>query len=719
MGLKEFFTKDVSPDRGPVEAVRCKKCRHLNSLPFLFCEECGSPRIKLGHWRIALNLTLTMAVFVSVYYTAEWFAWPWGLYALYSLFLVQIALGMVSEGRVRSGRFGLWYLAFIVLFGMVFQEYHTEGPGLFILVLRDLPEIAEESAHIFYPVLGAILAIAFLPLYFRWGRIYGWVNAYRIAVLSLFSLFSSSWLFLRGASIIESRDLIPSMGETLRDLVSEVNPQYEKILGILAVTVFRVFLFEIFVFSAVRGYAVTRHDYPQLDKEALKKESGLVKSMMFFTQVIRRFLFALEKMFRYLVDTFLHLAKDLYKVILAFLQEFLLPVVMLVSAAFLLHKGAFLTKSYIEVNTIPKIVGLLGVIVGLFACEMIFLGCKSKYKWKRVLEVHFQLVGWLLPNMLIFFLLMSFSLFASAKVMGDIGEGEELPFFIGLLTKALGGFLLFLFAVILYRKRNLLFAKKDPAVVATKESTTEQVQQSTPQAVETVEGESRKEALPASVARVINKASQPKKRQWDLGAPTGESAPPSEITNEGIATEPQEKASKIQRIGQFVSTATDALNKSQVGQSARKALGNVQEKLKGKPECMIRLVEVQLRYDEKMAQLQALDSTREAIGDKTYLEMNRQYALELEDLAKDVNICQASLDNEYTDEKVKQTTLLKEITKQEQELTDLERLHISKAVEDKTYRVKKSLLSTQLEFKKGALANHVKKIEFLEPYRRG
>ena len=137
--------------------------------------------------------------------------WAWPIYILYCLFFVQFA-ALLASGRWRlMGRIILWCAAFFgVAGGIAFLAGLGDGGiGIFILGISDtgLPDYAMNNPTVFYPALAGLLALYAIPFYFRWKRVYGAVNGYRIILLSLLAialagllgLAAIQWLHATGA----------------------------------------------------------------------------------------------------------------------------------------------------------------------------------------------------------------------------------------------------------------------------------------------------------------------------------------------------------------------------------------------------------------------------------------------------------------------------------------------------------------------------------------
>lgn len=704
MNLKGVFTKDLLPARAIVRELPCRKCGHPNELPTLFCEACGAARLKLGQIRVTVNLTLTMAAFLGYYYFQEVFSWPWPLYVLYSLFFLQIALFFVWESRVKMMRFTAWIMVFLGALGYLFEQLWTEGPVFMVLLLRDLPAIINSNPQLHYPILVGVIVIAFLPLYFRWGRVYGWVNAYRIALLALFTLFASVLIVFRGLAFLHAHEVFPNLQPALTEFVRTVMPEYRTVLAFLALGALRLFLFEVFVFAAVRGYAVARTERLKLDKEKLANETGFTRSLLFFASVVRRFVYAIEQMVIYLVGTLRILARDLAKVILAFLRELLVPSVALIAAAILIHQLALLTRSYIAANSLTTVGWLLVVIASIIVTELVFLTCKSRYRFKRILAVHGQLLGWLVPNFLVFFLLMSASLYGTTAVLaGREGEANKLPFAIGMLTISVGIALAALVMVILFRKRSLFAVAGESAAAGEENEEPPMFDEAPEQNIEDPEDEPEKDPIQdddehankGGVNKGIGRLWR-RRRGWDLGK--------VQI----------EKPATSARIARALGSTSERIKGSSIGQQAKETLKRIQGSIEGKSSHLDKLDEAKRQVTEKVAQIGALDSMgADTVTDEVRASLRHRYQKEAEALIAERDRLQAIVDEEYASHMNEKLKIGMKLAELQAKRAELDRLLAAGALAQPEHARQTRFLDTQIQFQQGALQNRQRLVSAL------
>lgn len=704
-------------------AVMCRKCAAPNEPPFIFCNECGAPRVKLGHYQVLGNLSLTMMAFMGTYYFAEMVEWPWPIYLLYSLLFFQFTLFLVMGSEARLLRVAIWVAAFLAGFGTVYHYINVDGPLLFLLMLQQIPEMAKDDPNVFYTTVGGISAAILIPLYFRWRKLYGWVNAYRILILVFFFLTLAAILGLWGVKLIHDRAWLPDLQSELVKFVEKTKPKYDHVLNLVAVTLGRIFVFEIFVFAAVRGYRMARRDKPAVAAGQLAGESGFSRSLLRIAMLVRQFGHALENMVTYLWETALVLAKDVWMVFKAFCREMLFPTIALVGCALLLYYLTKLTVVYIDSNTAGDVVKIFAVLVGILTCEMVFLICKTHYRPVRIFEFHMQLLGWLLPNMIVFFLLISLSLWASTEALkSGAGDTRTLPFAIGLLTKFFGFVLALLVAVILYRKRSL-FALKPvdaaphvaveaaPAVAAAvAEEPAAEVA-----AAEAIEVDPELGGLEAAAAGVVTPPASKThgalekvaaiggkiffrrgRKAWDLGGAT-----PAKTEPGGAA--------------RIVSAARGAVARTQLGESARKAVGNLTDRMQGRPEIVQRLIEAKQRYAEKYYQYDALEKTKDTISEELYLTLRNTYLDDLNRLLLERDQTQSELDRLHGMQLVEKNMLDMKVTTLRAKVDELEHLHKVGALNEKDFKKRVEPLNNELRLELARLEACQQKIGFMAP----
>ncbi len=722
LGIKSFFNRDLTAGRGILKETPCPQCAAANELPWVFCSQCGAPRIKLGHWRVMANLSLALTAFFGTYYFADIQTWPWMLFALYGLLYFQVALLFATGNPRLGGRLAGWMIAFFAAWGLIYHELNSDlgGAALFVYVLEGLPDIARKQPSVFYPAAAGAVVLLFLPVFFRWKRVYGLVNAYRITLLSIAAMFGGILLVFKFAELAHQHWPAAAEHKWLAEMVGAdgnekaVIPKYWRIVSLMGVNTMRLFVFEIFVFSAVRGYRIANKGKEVLDREALRRETGFVRALLLVSGMARRFAGALEQMVHYLIDTVRHVAVDVSRVILAFLRELLAPAVALSLAAVGAKTAADLTKAYVAENSITTIAHLALVVVGLLVAEGVVLMCKSRYRPMRVADIHFQLLSWLLPNVVVFFLLISTSLWASSAVLRGEGEGSiDLPFYLGMLTKSVAAVMVLLVGLILYRKRDV-FLKKFPA---------ESPQESAPAAAaEPAVTTPPTEPVAAAGEEEIAEPEQPA----TAPAATNEDWKPAAQTLRvpkkgrfvlGERKQPKEGAAdRKKQLLQAVGAAKDRISSSELGQKGKKTLSVTQQRFAGKPEVVIGFEEATEKLGEVRRKIAALDRTRTSVSPEHFEEFLRRYQEEETHLAGIVSHLRSTIDEEYSKGYWEVHELEQQRDRDTQERRALEQLHAAGAIDRKEFDSKTRKLSGSIEMQSGAIESRRKRLQWYLPH---
>ncbi|MCC6547353.1 hypothetical protein IT570_09315 [Candidatus Sumerlaeota bacterium] len=690
--------------------VSCRQCGTPNEPPFIFCHQCGAARVSLNRYQVLANLTLATAAFTLTYYYAEELPWAWPLYALYALLFAQFALLLVVGSRARTTRIGSWIAVFLGGFGALFHLLNVEGPQLFIYLLEDLPSIIRKFP---YESLGVLIAVLLLPaliLYRRWGRIYGWVNAYRIVVLSFLGLVVGCLGALQVLKVATTNAWFPTLQAELTKFVTTVKPQYTKALSVTTVTLLRLFLFEIFVFAAVRGYRTATKVAP-VAPLGVRGQSGFERSLVSLARVVRIFGAVLENMITYLLETIIVLSKDAWQVLKIACREVFFPASALIICALFLHQLTRFTLEYIAHNDVRTALLIGASTVAIILCELLFLICKTAFRPSRVLDFHMQMLGWLLPNLLVFFLLVSLSLFGLAEALNDdTNKSHALPFALGMLTKFFGIVLVLLVGVVLVRKRTLFTMQPPTQESAESHDPTTRVRVAQVDAEEdsddgiaaleaTINGGTPALAQPlpsASVSPLL--FSRRKNQEWDLSRndqSADQNVPPA--------------------IGAITSRLKDAVTTNPIAANARKAVETLQDRMMGRPEIVQRLIEAKREYAEKYYQLEALERTKDTIQGDTYRGLRERYLAELNSLLANRDQLQAELDRLYAMQMVEKNMLDIRISALHSKKEELEHLRSVGAVSEKDLKAGSVPLENELRMEIAKLQSCEQKLTFLKP----
>jgi serine/threonine protein kinase len=648
---KEDEAARAAEDKSTSRFEQCRSCHHPNEMPYVFCDECGATRAQLGRWRVVFNLWLAMSVFLGTYSFRSFLSWDWPIYTLFSLYFVQFAYSLI-RGRRRLGlRIVAWFSVFLGAGLAIGHFLYRDGAGIFLEAAADLPTVAMDSPLIFYPILAGILTLIFLPAYFRWGRKYGWVNAYRIVLLIL-SIVSYVLLILLGwANVAHERDLFPELAGSLKHFL-DAQAHYAAAFSLAATRLGGILLLEIAVFAAVRGYAAARRvEMPALPS-ANAGDTGFSRSLLRLALIVRQFGVILENMATYLFHTVILLGKDLWEVFLAFVRELFVPAGALALSVVLLHRLMLQSEAYIEENSVGLIAGMIGVLLGLLCAEMLFLICKTPFRAKRVAVFHTQLIGWLLPNLLVFFLLISVLLYASSASLNnlELAGSDELPFRIGLLTKAIGAFLIVLIVIIFAKKRSLLFSPPEAAA----------------------EGSDAAPGEGGPEAEDVLERSLGKKRPGAMAVGLRSTRQAVEAGRDAL----QDKAS----------TAARMLGLSQGAQRVMDSARELGERLKGRPKNVEEIALARAQCLEKAAQIKALESTRDQIAPETYESLRAQYEQELASLVEQRAQLQTRLDREYKEMLVEKKRIDDDLAQLKVRHDECEKLFQGGVIDEKEYK---------------------------------
>lgn len=696
-------------------AIACRQCNTPNEPPFIFCHNCGAARVSLNRYQILTNLTLAMVAFTSVYYYAELISWGWPIYALYSLLILQFSLLLVIGSRARTFRVGTWLLTFLAAFGVLFHYMNSEGPQIFVYLLEDLPAIIRQHP---WESIGVITALLLLPaalLYQRWGRVYGWVNAYRIVILGFIGLSIGCLIGLQLLQVATANGWFPSLQGQLTRFTENVKPQYMKAIGVAAATFLRIFLFEIFVFAAVRGYRIASkgtHAKPQ----DISRESGFVRSLFSLAQMARVFAAALENMMTYLLETIIVLARDVWRVFTIACREVFLPTIALVTCALLLHHLTNTTQDYIAHNSVRSALLIGAGITAILLCQLLFLICKTSFRPSRVVDFHVQMLGWLLPNLLVFFLLVSLSLFAMTEALNSNEDRtHSLPFTIGMLTKFFGVALIALIAFILARKRSL-FTMRPPSEIAERERSSARLLMARADAQEDREDDAPEDDGLAALEASINSGAPSMATGPTIGGGAGGSLfarrrnrnwnlTRSDDPTRNNDASPLALASKLKNV----------VIANPLSSNALKAMDSLQDRVKGRPEIVQRVITAKQQYAEKYYQWEALERTRDSITAETYRGLREGYLAELNALLSTRDQLQAELDRLYAMQMVEKNMLDIKISALRSKKDEFEHLRSVGALAEKDLKTRVAPLEAELKMELARLQTCEQKLDFLRP----
>lgn len=589
--MSDMTEEHLEADEEELEETRpesCSKCGHINPLPYVFCAECGASRVHLGRWRVSSILSMIMISFVASWYFHDFIEWSWPLYILYAYLLTQF-LAALTKGHLKThSRVWLWCASFFTTFTLYYIFVHPDG-GAYVMMAADfIPEFAIDEPVLFGCIVGFIVTIFIIPAFLRWRRLYGWMNAVHIILITALSIGGIALLTFHALRYIVAHELMPEHQVALRRFVTQVMPTHQGYVTFATINLFRFFLFEVFIFSAVKGYAVARHMGGGINRQALERETGFIRSLFHIANLLRRIGHIFENMLRNLIGTMLVLSVDMMEIIRAFLREIFIPTVSLLICGVLLHQMVLSTDAYVLEAKLIDVAKICVDLLVLILFGLIFLRCKSRHGWLRMFSFYAQLVGWLLPNLLVFFLLMSFSLAAGSAALAGLDEVDvHLPFKFGFLTKVVAVLLALLVMVILIRKRSLLL--------------------STPEEPEEIKEE---------------KKPKPKRRLFGLMKRMVKEV-------EGDTETDEEKRGLFNKAKSALAQSGVGARMQGVFDSARSAGDRI---ISNRPKLIDQLLEVRKQRQSKMRQLDVLRESRGQIGDAVFDQIEGQRIDEIEDL---------------------------------------------------------------------------------------
>ena len=468
-------------------------------------------------------------------------------------------------------------------------------------------------------MLGGTLVLLLAPFYFRWQRLYGWHNAYRILLLALFVLAAAVLLAGRLLELAQQHKLLSEQSYFLKDFIGHAKPKYDRWLGLFALIAIRILVFEIFVTSALQGYhAAVQARLPDA-RARLGNEPAFIRSLILIGQLLRRFLLLLEGMVHSILKALADLGWGMWGATLAFTRDLLLPALALGIGGALLYGLTVWTKDYIAVNSLGAILKIVGAAAGLLACIMTFLACICPFRTRRIAGFALEFGGWLMPNLLVFFLLMSVSLWLTNRVIynGD-PERSPLPFKIGPLTEVDGAMLAVLVGVILWRRRGLF-------------------------AVQAGEAPEEKTAAPAApkLSRKERKEEQAREKARKKEEAKHALAADAETVVEAAA---EDKSLLARWTGRARETVRDTA----------RLIGLP---MQGKPSIVEQLARLRLRHEERLTQLRSLERLRETISPDAFEKLWNETRGELTFLEADLARLQVELDGEYAQRQMEKATL--------------------------------------------------------------
>jgi hypothetical protein len=640
--------------------LACPACRHPNEPPFLFCTACGHPLLKLSHWRVTINGMLAFSIFLGGSLLRHYFnrivVWDWPYFIFYAAFLMQVAFWLVRGVPGQRLTLTRWWLLTLAAFLAYFEYRNRIGEGIVFFTLSQLPEIGAEFPLIFYPALGAVLALILVPAMFRWARLYGWVNSYRIAAMTLILLSLAGIGFLKLADLVYTRGWWPAINADLADLLA-ARPAYNKELGLVALALGRLLLFEILIHASIKGYSTAAR--VRLKAPSRMGESPFVRALTVLAVQLRRLMLTVENMLVTLGRSFKILVIDLARVARTTMIEIILPTAAVLLAGWMLYLLTLSTREYLETGAEGAAIGLLCGLVGLILALNVFMGCKTPLRWVRLAANQGQLFSWLLPTMMMLFLLVSLVLAATAALLNEEGD-ELLPYRIGPITIGVGALFAVMVIVVITRK----WAQIAPA---------------------------------ADGATADN----------DGLATDDDDFQPIEPARERATL--REKVEKVGWAGRLLENA------DKVGAVARSAGKGLSDRIAGRPALLDRLDAAAARRREKEAQIASLASLKASLDPETVQQLSLQYRSDLPPLVQEHERLLLEVHQRLTERLKEQGELVEQLERSKSRAGELRRLLEARVIDAANAKRQGRELKTQAETLQTRLQVCEQQIAFFQP----
>lgn len=626
----------------------CPACTHGNERPWLFCEQCGEARARMSRWRVMANLTITFSCLLAASYFRIFFpqndageTWLWPLYSLYFFYLFQFTLALAhGQWRLRT-RLASWMLVTFVLSIAGFTNLYMHGWGTFFLDLIDIIPLSKEYPLIFWPALAAILVAVLGPVYARWVRLYGWVMSYRLMILIGIAVCGAVLAALRIMDYIHVNKLMGEEQAFLKRFMIDAAPRYNSLFVFLGITLIRIFIFEIVVYSAVHGYAkVARAVRVSAKAKATAGEGGFARSLTAISRAVMRLVQTVENMTKYLISTSRDLVRDVTKVTLAIFREIIIPVIAMAGIALLLYRLMLLSDQYIVEGHIEAVFSIMASLLLVLLSAVIFMWCKSHVRWRRIVAFYGQMIGWLLPNLLLFFLLLSLTLAASSYALNRFEDedwaGTALTFRVGWLTKIDAGILLALVAFVIVRKSRQLRVEEAEAIEA---------------------------GLPLPPKDKIPFRQRVKK----LFHRRKKTPKPQETAEE-------KEKKRLRLMPESVRRQVTRLQNTEVSRAIHQKMEDLHLRAKGKPGAVNDLARIRDEAAEQERKLAALETRRGSVSDDLFNKLKREYDIEFRRLAAQRDDLQAEVDQLYLRQFVKVEEARVKLATARQRRTEVEQL---------------------------------------------
>lgn len=434
--------------------VRCRHCGTENELPWLFCSKCEQTRVALGFLPITINVLLAMGAFLSSFVFYEFLSWSWPIYALYSLLAIQSVTILRRGQAVENLLLSLWLLSSFLVVALIFHFGNTTS-RFFLLVLRDLPSLFASEPLIYFPLVLAIISPLTLPILFQWQNRFGSWTAYRMSLVAIMGLQLALLCGFSLMRIFADQLATEEIEEELYALLAHPWNQFMLTLGYSFCLVAFVFLMELLFTSIHLGYRRSGGFGSKRSWKTIQKENPLLRAVYSLWDTSLVLFLWMEKSLLTFWCALVESYSSLKSVSYSACRFYLAPAMLTLTVAVILLFATQETVLFVQSDSLLALARLLSLVIIAQATLLFFLILKTPFSWRDIVRFYIHLLGWILPNLLILYLLTSVSLSGAARLLNShLAEPWTiLPFKVGIVTQNVAAALLAIIAISLLQKR--------------------------------------------------------------------------------------------------------------------------------------------------------------------------------------------------------------------------------------------------------------------------
>lgn len=454
------------PTSVTLKTQACPACEHLQELPAIFCQACGSPLAKVSKLFVTLFLTVTVAAYMIYGLYVNKLSWPAPLYLYYVFIFVCFSLIVTRRYRIMSFRVMLWCLLLVYATWILWLSvssvltYVTSD-------LTDLLNIIEQNKFSQMTVLGltvVLLLLSFVVLVRR----FKFTLAYRIFATFL----ALAALGLRYAFSYSVGETGVAVSPKLSDwFLWAPETTVKELFEMLSLNIMRALVAEMAIYSFIKSHTAANDHFKRIAANMSAPAAGnptLQAASQVTRALIRTGLYAQHFMITF-AKTIGNYLWGLYRTFRRIMLDLILPIAALSAAAFLMgilaeHSAAYITGQrnpkllYLSIIRSPLVMMLLAIL-GVFAAQMVFLQTVTKFSARALWRCNTLLLLWVAPFFFAFFVFTSLSLIISGGVLKRWGH-DSFPYRFGPLTGAAG------FALLVLVAFAMLHARKAPPPAA-------------------------------------------------------------------------------------------------------------------------------------------------------------------------------------------------------------------------------------------------------------